>query len=170
MKRLGMRVLLLAGVALGLGAAASSVARAETAAEHGKYLVTVAGCTDCHTPGHFMGQPDMTKYLGGSNVGFLVPGLGTFYGPNLSPDAETGLGKWTDDQVIHALQTGERPDGRVLAPPMPWRAYAQMKRGDVADIVAFLRTLPPVKNKVPGPFGPTEAATSFVYKIVPPGG
>ncbi len=170
MQRCGMRGLVFAGLVLLAGVVLTPDARAQTAAERGKYLVMVAGCTDCHTPGHFLGNPDMTKYLGGSNVGFFIPDLGTFYGPNLTPDPETGLGKWTDDQVIHALQTGERPDGRVLAPTMPWRAYAGMKRSDVADIVAFLRSLTPVRNKVPGPFGPSEKATSFVFKILPPGG
>ena len=169
MHRFGMRALVCAWLASLFGLILSPPAQAQTAAERGKYLVLVAGCTDCHTPGHFFGKPDMTKYLGGSNVGFFVPDLGTFYGPNLTPDKETGLGKWTDDQVIHALQTGERPDGRVLAPTMPWRAYAQMKRSDVADIVAFLRTLPAVNHKVPGPFGPTEKASEFVFKILPPG-
>jgi hypothetical protein len=53
--------------------------------EHGRDLVTIMGCTDCHAPGHFLGQPDMTRFLGGSDVGFEIPGLGTFYGPNLTP-------------------------------------------------------------------------------------
>jgi mono/diheme cytochrome c family protein len=146
----------------------TSFVRAETAVERGKYLVLVAGCTDCHTPGHFFGKPDPKRFLGGSEVGFAVPELGTFYGPNLTPDKETGLGKWTEKQMIHALRTGERPDGRILAPPMPWRTFGQMKESDVADIVAYLRSLPPVSNKVPGPFGPSEKPTAFVLKILPP--
>ena len=149
--------------------ATATAVRAETPAEHGKYLVLVAGCTDCHTPGHFFGKPDMKRFLGGSDVGFAVPELGTFYGPNLTPDPDTGLGKWTAAQMLHALRTGERPDGRILAPPMPWRTFAQMKESDVADIVAYLRSLPPVSNKAPGPFGPTEKPTSFIFKILPPG-
>ena len=62
----------------------------------GKYLVTVGSCTDCHTPGSFFGKPDMSKYLGGSDVGFAIPHLGVFVGPNLTPDKATGLGNWTD--------------------------------------------------------------------------
>lgn len=69
-----------------------------------------------------------------------------------------------------AIQTGTRPDGRVLASIMPWRAYASLTKSDAQAIVVYLRSLPRVKNKVPGPFGPTETPTSFVMKIVPPPG
>jgi len=72
----------------------------------GKYLVSFGGCFDCHTPGYFFGKPDMSRYLGGSEVGFEIPGLGLFYGPNLTPDRETGLGSWTAEQIVTALQTG----------------------------------------------------------------
>lgn len=149
-------------------ALAAPVAEAQTAVERGKYLVTIAGCTDCHTPGYFLGKPDKTRFLGGSEVGFELPGLGTFYGPNLTPDKETGIGSWTSAQVLAALQTGARPDGRLLAPIMPWHAYASLSQSDASAIVTFLRSLPPVKNKVPGPFGPTDKPTSFVMKIIPP--
>jgi mono/diheme cytochrome c family protein len=141
----------------------------DAAVARGKYLVTLGGCQDCHTPGHFFGNPDMARALSGSEVGFEIPGLGTFYGPNLTPDKETGLGGWTDAQVIAALQTGVRPDGRVLAPIMPWRALAVLTRQDAAAVVAYLRSLPSIANKVPGPFGSHETPTSFVSKIVPPG-
>lgn len=138
------------------------------AIERGRYLVTVAGCTDCHTPGHFLGKPDMQRYLGGSDVGLEIPGLGVFHGPNLTPDAATGLGNWSVEQIITALQTGVRPDGRQLAPVMPWPAYAKIEKSDAEAIAAFLKSLPPVNNKVPGPFGPTDKPTSFVMKVVPP--
>jgi mono/diheme cytochrome c family protein len=136
----------------------------------GKYLVTIAGCGDCHTPGYFLGKPDMTRQLGGSEVGFEVPQLGVFHGPNLTRDKETGLGGWTRDQIVAAIRTGKRPDGRELAPIMPWRSFASLTLSDARAIVAYLQSLPPVKNKVPGPFGPSETATSFVMKIVPPAG
>ena len=57
----------------------------------GKYLVTIAGCNDCHTSGYFFGKPDMARYLGGSDVGFEIPGLGAFAGRNITPDRETGI-------------------------------------------------------------------------------
>jgi mono/diheme cytochrome c family protein len=142
---------------------------ADPATERGKYLVNIAGCNDCHTPGYFLGKPDTARFLGGSDVGFELPGLGVFHGPNLTPDKETGLGGWTDAQILTALQTGARPDGRMLAPIMPWHAFANLTPQDAQSVVAFLRSIPPVKNKVPGPFGPTEVPTGFVMKVVPPG-
>jgi mono/diheme cytochrome c family protein len=140
---------------------------AESDIERGRYLVGLGGCNDCHTPGYFFGKPDTKRYLGGSEVGFEIPNLGVFHGPNLTPDKETGLGTWTDAQIVAALRTGTRPDGRILAPIMPWRAFASLTDSDAKAIVAFLKSLPPVNNKVPGPFA-NGAATSFVMKIVPP--
>ena len=147
-----------------------ATAQAESPVERGQYLVNVAGCNDCHTPGYFLGKPDLARFLGGSEVGFEMPGLGTFHGPNLTPDKATGLGNWSDVQVATALTTGVRPDGRQLAPIMPWHAFAKLSKDDVAAIVAFLRSIPAVSNKVPGPFGPSEKPTSFVMKVVPPEG
>ena len=134
----------------------------------GKYLATQGLCNDCHTPGFFFGKPDEKRFLGGSDVGFEVPGLGTFYGRNLTPDRETGIGTWTREEIVAALQTGVRPDGRVLAPIMPWRAYANLTKADAMAIAAYLKSLPPVKNAVAGPFGPTEIPTGHVMKVVPP--
>jgi mono/diheme cytochrome c family protein len=136
----------------------------------GKYLVSFGGCFDCHTPGYFFGKPDMARFLGGSEVGFEIPGLGVFVGPNLTPDKETGLGAWSEAEIIAAIQTGKRPDGRELAPIMPWRAFAGLTKADAQAIAAYLMSLPPVKNKVAGPFGPNEKPTTFVMKIVPPEG
>jgi mono/diheme cytochrome c family protein len=151
-----------------LGMALINAASAQQAqAERGKYLVTIAGCNDCHTPGYFFGKPEMNRYLGGSEVGFEIPGLGVFHGPNLTPDPETGLGKWSIGEIVTALQTGKRPDGRELAPIMPWRAFANLTKDDATAIAVFLKSLPSVKNKVPGPFGPSEKPTEFVMKIVP---
>jgi mono/diheme cytochrome c family protein len=158
-----------AAAAIALAASTLTAAAADPAAiARGKYLVTIASCHDCHTPGYFLGKPDMARYLGGSDVGFELPGLGVFHGPNLTPDKETGLGTWTDAQVLTALQTGVRPDGRVLAPIMPWRAFASLTKPDAEAIVAFLRSVPPVSHRAPGPFGPSETPTSFVMKVVPP--
>lgn len=135
--------------------------------ERGKYLVTLGSCTDCHTPGYFFGKPDLARYLGGAEVGFEIPGLGVFHGPNLTPDSETGLGNWTIAQIVTAIQTGKRPDGRELAPIMPWRAFANLTKDDVTAIAVFLKSIPAVKNKVPGPFGANDKATEFVMKVVP---
>lgn len=131
----------------------------------GQYLVTLGGCGDCHTPGHFLGKPDMARMLGGSDVGFEVPGLGKFYGPNLTPDA-TGLGGWSEDEIVTAIRTGVRPDGRQLAPSMPWMGLAALTDEDAYAIAAFLKSLPPVANTVPGPFGPDEKTGGLVMRVV----
>jgi mono/diheme cytochrome c family protein len=156
--------------AAGLGALLATARAADPQIERGKYLASFGGCMDCHTRGYFFGKPDMANYLAGSEVGFEIPGLGIFHGPNLTPDKETGLGNWTSEQIVAALQKGVRPDGRVLAPIMPWRALANLTKEDALAIAAYLKSLPPVRNKVPGPFGPTEKSTSFVMKIVAPEG
>ncbi len=138
--------------------------------ERGKYLVGVIGCGDCHTPGHFFGKPDMARRLGGSDVGFEIPNLGVFVGPNLTSDKETGLGKWTRAQIVAAITKGERPDGRMLAPIMPWRGFASLTPQDANAIAAYLQSLPAVSHAVPGPFGPQQKATVLVMKIVMPEG
>ena len=147
-----------------------SGAEAQSQVERGKYLANLGGCLDCHTAGYFFGKPDMTRYLGGSDVGFEIPGHGIFVGPNLTPDKATGLGAWTPEQIVTVLTTGTRPDGRILAPIMPWRALAKLTKPDLMALVAYLRSLPPVSNRVPGPFGTSEKPTVFVMKVVPPEG
>ncbi len=156
------------GLLTGLAIAAQPALAADDAVARGKYLVAVGGCTDCHTAGSLMGQPDMAHFLGGSNVGFSIPGLGVFVGPNLTSDKETGLGGWTDEQVVTAITTGVRPDGRKLAPSMPYMNLAALTHDDALAIVAYLKSLPPVKNKVPGPFGASEKVSVFVMDVLPP--
>jgi hypothetical protein len=148
--------------------AAASSSSAGSAVARGKYLVTFGSCTDCHTPGEFFGKPDRTKFLGGSDVGFAIPGLGVFVGPNLTPDKQTGLGNWTDEQIVTALTTGKTPEGRTLAPAMPWHAYANLTKSDAMAIVAYLKSLPPVSHQVGGPYGPNQAPTEAVMVVIPP--
>jgi mono/diheme cytochrome c family protein len=150
-----------------LGALCGDARADDAQVARGKYLVSVIPCTDCHTPGTFLGKPDFSRYLGGSEVGFEVPGLGVFYGPNLTPDKETGLGNWTNEQIATAITDGKRPDGRVLAPPMPSDVFKNLTHADALAIAAYLKTLPPISNKVPGPFGPGQKPTSFVYQVLP---
>jgi mono/diheme cytochrome c family protein len=142
-------------------------ARANAQTDRGKYLVNVGGCSDCHTRGNFLGHPDMNQYLGGSDVGFAIPGMGVFVGRNLTPDKETGLGGWTRAQIVTALTTGKRPDGRMLAPIMPWRDFAKLTRADALAIAAYLQSLKPVKHAVAGPFGPNEPVSTFVMTVLP---
>ena len=162
-----MRKLCLPALAAAACLAASAASAAEMEVARGKYLVTIAGCNDCHTPGSFLGKPDFSRTLGGSDVGFAIPGKGVFVGANLTPDKETGLGKWTDVQIMTAFTAGLRPDGRRLAPIMPWQALTQLSPDDAHAIVAYLRSIPAVTNAVPGPFGPKEVPSTLVFTIVP---
>lgn len=162
-----LRLALAMGAGTVLLGATIHTARADAQIDRGKYLVTIMGCTDCHTPGSFLGHPDMTKFLGGSDVGFAIPGMGVFVGRNLTPDKETGLGTWTRQQIITAFTTGKRPDGRILAPIMPWRAFGKLTHRDAEAIAAYLQSLPPVRHAVPGPFGPGEKVPVFVMTVLP---
>jgi len=155
------------GVLLAVASVAPAHAGDSAQVARGKYLVTIGSCNDCHTVGFFFGKPDMAHRLGGSDVGFAIPGLGVFVGPNLTPDKETGLGKWSTQQIITAFTTGKLPDGRILAPIMPYEAYAHMTHSDALAIAAYLKSLPPVSHKVAGPFGPDEKVTVFVMSVQP---
>ena len=163
MHRLCFAAAMLAASAL----ASTQAGAADKQIERGKYLVRLAACTDCHTPGSFLGKPDMTQFLGGSDVGFAIPNLGVFVGRNLTPDKETGLGSWTREQIVTAIMTGKRRDGRELAPIMPWQAYAKLAPSDATAIAAYLQSLPAVKHAVPGPFGPSEKVSVFVMTVLP---
>ena len=163
------RLCFLAVAAACAGSASAPAVADEAQIERGKYLVTIAGCNDCHTPGYFLGKPDFSHTLGGSDVGFGVPGVGTFVGANLTSDKETGLGGWTDDQIIAAFTKGMRPDGRKLAPMMPYEGLSHLSQDDAHAIVAYLRSLPAVKHAVPGPFGPKEVPSTLVMTIIPGG-
>jgi mono/diheme cytochrome c family protein len=166
MRRGGVQLLLAAWLAsVATGAASAD----DGQIQRGKYLVSISGCSDCHTPGGMLGQPDMARYLGGSDVGFAIPGVGIYLGPNLTPDKDTGLGAWSNDQIIAALRTGKRPDGRMLSELMPFPSFAHLTDEDAQAIAAFLKSLPPVKNKVPGPFGPNDKATTFVSVVISAG-
>lgn len=155
------------GILAGAALMAPPAAHAADQLARGKYLVTISSCTDCHTPGHFFGKPDMSKFLGGSDVGFAIPHLGVFVGPNLTPDKATGLGNWTTEQIVTALTTGVTPEGRKLAPAMPYEAYAHLTKADALAIAAYLKSLAPVSHQVAGPFGPGQAPTSFVMTVLP---
>ncbi|HKP25011.1 MAG TPA: c-type cytochrome [Dongiaceae bacterium] len=143
-------------------------ASAETLVERGQYLAHIMDCGGCHHSGAFTPQPNLETPLAGSDIGFEMPGMGVFYPPNLTPDAETGLGKWSDAEVITAFTTGMRPDGRQLAPMMPWMSYAHINADDAAALVAYLRSLKPVKHKVPGPFAAGDKPAAPYFTVIAP--
>lgn len=128
-------------------ASAAAPTRADQV-KRGAYLVVVAGCDDCHTPGGFYGAQDHTRRLSGSELGWNGP-WGTSYPRNLTPDVATGLGSWSEHDIVKALRTGVRPDGSVLLPPMPWPNYAQLSDEDAFAIAAYLKSLPPIAHRAP---------------------
>ena len=158
-----MRVMFAVAVSL-----ACAGAQAETPIERGQYLVTISGCNDCHTPGGMLGQPDLKRRLGGSDVGFGDPASGVWIGGNLTPDKETGLGKWTTDQIVAAFTKGIRPDGRKLSEMMPFPAFSHLSAEDARAIALYLQSLPPVRNAIAGPFkaGQTPSAP-YVSAVIP---
>jgi mono/diheme cytochrome c family protein len=108
----------------------------------------------------------MTRLLAGSDIEIDVPGLGAFVPPNLTPDKATGLGTWTPDQVAAAITTGVRPDGRILSPAMPWSDFSHLTKADAQAIAAYLRTIPAVTNKVPGPAAVRPGAGPALESVV----
>ncbi|MCF6371132.1 cytochrome c [Rhizobium sp. TRM95001] len=134
----------------------------------GEYLVNLGNCEHCHTPGHFLGQRDNSKKLAGSDVGFSIARQGTVVGPNITPDKETGIGTWDRDEIVRALRTGERPDGRILSPVMPWPDLAKLTKQDLQAIAAYLQSIPAIQNRTPGPFGEGEPVPLHTLRVAPP--
>lgn len=161
-------VLSLAFLSLSLALVAASDARANDQIKRGQYLAQIMDCGGCHNTGAFTPQPNLKTPLAGAEIGFEVPGLGVFFPPNLTPDHETGLGNWSKEEIIAAVTTGTRPDGRELAPVMPWRSYSALNAKDGAALAAYLKSLTPVKHKVPGPFGPNEKKTAPYFTVAAP--
>lgn len=167
-----MRKMVLGALAL-LGLSVPAALTAQTAPspdklKRGEYLVTIMDCAGCHTPGIFLGKPDMQRRLAGSEVGFHIPGLGIFFPPNLTPDRETGLGSWSEADIVKAVRQGTRPDGRMLAPAMPYKAYGSLSDADASALAAYLKSLKPVANKVPAISGPNEKAAAPHLSVVMP--
>ena len=147
------------GVA-GLGLAALAFSRPGTAhmsqAEKialGERITYIAACNDCHTPGTFYGNADAKRRLSGSELGWEGP-WGVSYPRNLTPDVETGLGSWSEEDIVRAIRTGQRPDKTPLLPPMPWPMYAHMTDEEAYAVAAYLKSLPPVKHRVPDRIAP----------------
>jgi len=121
---------------------------------HGEYIAQISGCAFCHSAfREDSTMIDELKYAGGQR--FDVVPFGTFVSYNLTSDRETGLGAWTDDQIKTFVTSGVRRDGSRMIPfPMPWPNFANMKPQDLNALVAFLRSLPPVSNRIPAPRAP----------------
>jgi len=135
-------------VAAAMAAFVALPVAAQTSVERGKYLVeSIAGCGNCHTPQGPNG-PVMSRALSGGPP--MVEGKAfTAHPSNLTSDRETGLGRYTDAEVKVMIREGKRPDGSLIGPPMPFNFYRGMADADVDAIIAYLRTVPAVKNAVP---------------------
>ena len=136
-------------------------------AARGQYLVGITGCNDCHTPGALFGAPDFNRALSGSELGWRGP-WGVSYASNITPDSETGVGTWTDAEIERALRSGVKKDGSPVAPPMPWPDLARLTPEDMAAVIAYLRTLPPVKHKNLGPIPPGRATSGSILTFPAP--
>jgi mono/diheme cytochrome c family protein len=166
------RLLLAAAALVGAAGFASAAGAADTLAAgdpvRGEYLATIMVCGDCHSGRLADGRIDRDLYLAGGSDGFEIPGLGIFWPPNLTTDAATGLGAWSAEAIAAAIREGVRPDGRILAPIMPYAFYQALSDADTADLVAYLRSLPAVSRAVPTPAGTREAALAPYLAVVVP--
>ena len=147
-----LRIAVACGVLL---AAGFHGARAETAVQRGNYLVnTIMACGNCHSPRDADGRTIAEKALSGG-LTFVTPAF-TATAPNITPDAETGIGSWSDAEIKRALIDGVRPDhghlaGVPLAAIMPANFYRALLPGDLDAIVAYLRTVKPIRSESPAP-------------------
>lgn len=185
--RLTSSSLFLALVAIqGPAAGADTTAVARTAPTpdvlaRGKYLVTVTGCNDCHTPlklGANGPEPDMARMLSGHPQALTMPEApklppgpwlvnvsatntawsgpwGVSFTANITPDTETGLGKWTLRNFVETLRSGRHLGrGREILPPMPIAMYKHLTDSDLAAVYSYLQSIPAVHNRVPEPLPP----------------
>jgi mono/diheme cytochrome c family protein len=121
---------------------ASALGTHAPSAANGKEMFYAGGCAACHaTPG----QDDKTRLGGG--LGLKSP-FGTFYVPNISPDPNDGIGKWSEADFVTAMLKGTSPDGRHYFPAFPYPSYQRMKVEDVRDLFAHIKTLPAVQGRV----------------------
>jgi len=164
----------------------TALAHAQDKVTRGQYLVTTSGCHDCHTP-WVMGpkgpHPDMTRALSGHPADFPLPPAPQASGPwivsasatntawsgpwgvsftaNLTPDPETGLGKWTLKNFKDTIRTGRHMGrGREILPPMPIPMYKNFNDADLEAIFAYLQSIPPLRNRVPEPLPPSSTSAA----------
>jgi mono/diheme cytochrome c family protein len=161
-------------------------AQSAVSVERGEYLVTAGGCNDCHSPKNFGPQGpmiDSSRLLSGHpadaplpkiDVASLKPGgwvnfspdltaivgpWGMSYAANLTSDSATGIGAWAEANFIGAMRKGKHmgaDNGRPIMPPMPWENLAKLTDDDLKSIFAYLKSTPPISNRVHEPFTPAE--------------
>lgn len=176
---LSLTVLLIAG-----SSSAAPKGGGDAQIKRGEYLITLGGCNDCHTPwkmGPNGPENDRSRLLSGHPQELVITAppspaggpwmasvTGTFTGwagpwgvsfaANLTPDPETGLGKWTAQNFVEALRSGRHMGrGRPILPPMPWAGIGKLTDADLGAIFAYLRSIPAIQNRVPDPLPPAAA-------------
>ena len=182
MRKSVVSLVVLASLAVVLLASTATPSSPSSAVERGRYLVTIGGCNDCHTPlkmGPKGPEPDMTRMLSGHPAGAKLPpppalppgpwnvvtaGLTAWSGPwgvsyaaNITSDIETGVGGWTEEMFVRTMRTGKHLGmGRDLLPPMPWQGVGQLNDADLKAVFAYLKSVPAISNSVPDPIPPAK--------------
>ena len=183
---------LLAALSMPCLALAESATPPSSQVKRGEYLVAFGGCHDCHTPkkmGPKGPELDTDRLLSGhpeqmpvtpapalqgpwlaATVGTMTAWSGPWgisYTANLTPDRETGLGAWTEQNFVDTMRTGRHMGrGRPILPPMPWQMIGKLTDQDLRAVFAYLRTIPALKNRVPQPT-PPAAVTAPTANATP---
>ena len=155
---------LLLGLVLGT---ALGNALAQGDAKRGEYLAKAGGCIGCHTEE----KKDAVPFAGGRT---LKSPFGTFYGPNITPHPEAGIGRWTEADFVRAIRLGERPDGKNYFPAFPYPSFTKIVDRDLRDLWAYLRTLAPSpranqEHEMRFPFGWRFLVTFWKWFFFTPG-
>ena len=155
---------LLLGLVLG---ATLGSALAQGDAKRGEYLAKAGGCIGCHTEE----KKDAVPFAGGRA---LKSPFGTFYGPNITPHPEAGIGRWTEADFVRAMRQGERPDGKNYFPAFPYTSFTRIVDRDLRDLWAYLRTLAPSpranqEHQMRFPFGWRFLVTFWKWFFFTPG-
>ncbi|UEM05575.1 cytochrome c [Skermanella rosea] len=152
--------LLRLGVPLALVAGGGAPSMAQTAGDdpvkRGEYIFNAAGCLGCHTE-----SKEAPRLAGGRA---LKTPFGTFYGPNITPDPETGIGGWTDEDFIRALREGRSPDGTAYFPVFPYTSFTHLTDQDLRDLKAYLDAQPAVSK----PNRPHDVSPPFGWRFLLP--
>ena len=179
-----------------VSATVSAQTKTAPSAARGKYLLDIMSCNDCHTPfkmGPNGPEPDMSRMLSGHPEGMKLPPpprlsgpwmaaavpnsawagpWGISYSANLTPDKNTGLGIWTEDMFLKAMKTGKHMGtSRQIQPPMPWMWIGKATDEDLKAIFAYLKSIPPIANRVPDwqePKGGAPGAPPAAQPSAPP--
>ncbi len=130
---------------------AGSQSHAQEPPDRGAYLAYVTGCVGCHSPHDEAGNVPEGQLLAGGDHPIRAVGGAGIYPPNITPDAASGIGGWTEAQVVAVLAHGEIPGGRILSSAMPWRTqYDKLSVADMQSIARYVLSVPAVQAHAPG--------------------